>query len=90
MKKNHRFYKKLTALVVGGIMSLSLTGTALAAETVDLTLEDSIQMAMENNRTIKESVTDLDLAKWRQHQERRAGGLKLTWSGSELRIGGAS
>ena len=88
MKKNHRFYKKLTALVVGGIMSLSLTGTALAAETVDLTLEDSIQMAMENNRTIKESVTDLDLAKWTQHQARRSGGLKLTWSGSASRIGG--
>lgn len=88
MKKNNHFYKRLAALIAGGMMALSAAGTAWAADTVDLTLDDSIRMALENNRTIKESMTDVDTARWAQHQARRSGGPKLTWSGSAARIGG--
>ena len=88
MKKNNRFYKRLAALVAGGIMTFSAVGTVWAADTVDLTLDDSIRMALENNRTIKESMMDVDTARWAQHQARRSGGPKLTWSGSAARIGG--
>jgi outer membrane protein TolC len=88
MKKSSCFYKKLTALVIGSFISFSASGPVLAADTVNLTLEDSIQMALENNRTIKASMMDVDSAKWTQHEARRTSGLSLTWSGSAARIGG--
>ena len=55
MKKANRFHKKLTALVLAGLMAMSAS-TALAANTVELGLDDSIQMALENNRSIKQSI----------------------------------
>ena len=39
-------------------LMLGVSGTALAANTVELNLEDSVRMAMENNRTIKQSAAD--------------------------------
>ena len=69
-------------------MSVSIAGTAMAADTVELTLDDSIQMAMENNRTIKQSVTDVDYANWGLHQARRATGPSISWSGSASKLGG--
>ena len=69
-------------------MTVSVAGTAMAADTVELTLDDSIQMAMENNRTIKQSVTDVDYANWTLHQARRATGPSLSWSGTAYKLGG--
>ena len=86
MKRNG-FYKNLTALVVSGLM-LSAGSTALAADTVELGLSDSVQMALENNRTIKESLADVDTAKWAISQYRRKFGPTLSWSGTMNRIGG--
>ena len=63
MKKNHPFYKKITALVLGGLMTMG-AGTAFAADAVDLGLDDSIQMAFENNRTLKQSLASVDSARW--------------------------
>jgi len=64
MKKTS-LHKKLTMLVLGGIMALSVTSApALAAEHKSLTLDESIQMALENNRTIKQSAADMDTAQW--------------------------
>ena len=51
-KKN--FHKKLTALVLGGLMAFSAS-SALAADTVQLDLEDAVRIALENNRTLKQS-----------------------------------
>ena len=64
--------KKLTALVLGGLLSLSLSGTVLAADTVDINLDDSVRMAMENNRTIKQSAADQEMAGWALKGARRA------------------
>ena len=63
MNKQH-FYKKLTALVLGGLMSFS-AGSVSAANTVQLNLEDAVQMALENNRSIKSALADVDAAKER-------------------------
>ena len=41
MNKQH-FYKKLTALVLGGLMSFT-AGTVSAANTVQLNLEDAVK-----------------------------------------------
>ena len=88
MKRTNKFYKKLTAMVLGGLLSASFMGSALAAESVDLTLDESIQMALANNRTIKESATDVDSANWALHQARRATGPSLTWAGTANKLGG--
>ena len=55
---------------------------------VDLTLLESVRMAMNNNRTIKEADTDVDSAKWARHEARRAAGPQLTWEGSARKIKG--
>lgn len=64
MNKKNRFYKKLTALIATGLLTAAVSGTALAADTVQLDLHDSVQMALENNRTIRQALTDVDTAKW--------------------------
>ncbi|MDY6267552.1 MAG: TolC family protein [Selenomonadaceae bacterium] len=87
MKKNHPIYKKLTALVLGGLMTMS-AGTALAADTVDLGLDDSIQMAFENNRTLKQSLANVDAARWNLSSARRQQGPTLSWQGTANRVGG--
>ncbi|MDY6295314.1 MAG: TolC family protein, partial [Schwartzia succinivorans] len=55
---------------------------------VDLTLVESVKMALNNNRTIKEADTDVDSAKWARHEARRAAGPQLTWEGSARKIKG--
>ena len=55
---------------------------------VDLTLLESVRMAMNNNRTIKEADTDVDSAEWARHEARRAAGPQLTWEGSARKIKG--
>ncbi|MBQ1615477.1 MAG: TolC family protein [Selenomonas sp.] len=75
MNKKH-FYKKLTAMVLGGLLTVS-TGTALAANTVQLNLNDAVQMAMENNRSIKSALADVDVAKWNMSKYRRQTGVTV-------------
>ena len=87
MKKANRFHKKLTALVLAGLMALS-AGTALAANTVELGLDDSIQMALENNRAIKQSIAQVDQARWNLSSARRSAGPTLAWQGTVNRVGG--
>lgn len=55
---------------------------------VDLTLVESVKMALNNNRTIKEADTDVDSAKWARHEARRAAGPQFTWEGSARKIKG--
>lgn len=87
MKKANRFHKKLTALVLTGLMALS-AGTAFAANTVELGLDDSIQMALENNRAIKQSIAQVDQARWNLSSARRSAGPTLSWEGTVNRVGG--
>ncbi len=88
MNKNKRFYKKLTAIVAMGLMTAAISGTALAADTVQLDLHDSVQMALENNRTIRQALTDVDSAQWSLSSARRTMGPTLSWNTTAYQIGG--
>ena len=88
MKQSSLFSKKLAALVAGGLFSLSLASPAAAAETRSLALAESVKLALENNRTIKAAVTDVDAADWAYHEARRNAGPKLTLSTQGNRVGG--
>ena len=90
MNKKNRFYKKLTALIATGLLTAAVSGTALAADTVQLDLHDSVQMALENNRTIRQALTDVDTAKWTLSKARRTMGPTVTWTSGANRIGGDS
>lgn len=90
MNRSKRFYKKLASLVAMGLMGVAAAGTAFAADTVELDLADSVRMAMENNRSIKQSSADQKAAEWRLHNARRATGPSLSWSANALHYGGAS
>ena len=67
-----------------------VSSTAMAADTVELNLEDSVRMALENNRTIKESSADQKAAEWGLHSARRMAGPVLSWSGTAYAVGGDS
>ena len=88
MKQSSLFSKKLAALVAGGLFSLSLASPAAAAETRSIALAESVELALENNRTIKAAVTDVDAADWAYHEARRNAGPKLTLSTQGNRVGG--
>lgn len=85
MNKNNRFYKKLTALIATGLLTAAVSGTAFAADTVQLDLHDSVQMALENNRTIRQALTDVDTAKWTLSTACRTMGPTLNWAATALR-----
>lgn len=88
MKQNNKFYKKLTTMVLSGFMTVAAINVAFAADTVQLDLKDSVQMALENNRKIKTALADVDAAKWNLSAARRQMGPTLSYSTSLNRIGG--
>ena len=84
MKKDK--YAKLTLAL---ILSLCSSGIGSAADTMDINLQESVRLALQNNRTIKESVADQSAAEWNLKSARRSTGLNLAWQGSVNRVGGA-
>ena len=87
MNNKKNFHKKLTALVLGGLMAIS-TSPALAADTVQLDLKDTVRMALENNLTLKQYYANVDNARWSLSKARRQMGPTLTWNTGANRIGG--
>ena len=77
-------------LVVGfsGLFLFSTPCKISAAEVLPINLQQSIQMALKNNRSIEQSAHDRQSALWAHSQARRTMGPKLTWSSSVMRIGG--
>lgn len=87
LNKRGRFAKHLVrALVL--IAAVGLFTSSVSAETVKINLAQSVQMALDNNRTIKEALTDVDAAHASLSQANRSMGPKLTWETSANRIGG--
>ena len=83
------FRRKLAAMLVAGMMTFSIGVTPVdAAEVVNITLDETIQRAFENNRTIKESVADREKAYWNLSEARRQTNPKVTWSFDANRHGG--
>ena len=84
--------KKLGALVLGGLLAIAMTGTAMAEEAADapmnLTLEDSVRLALDNNKTIRQYEADFESAVWARHQARRAYGPTINWQSTANKYGG--
>ncbi|MDD6398027.1 MAG: TolC family protein [Selenomonadaceae bacterium] len=78
--------KKMTTLVLSGFMALSVMGSS--AEARDITLQDSIQIALENNLSIKGYEADFEKAKWARKEARRNGGPSVSFSSNVTRLGG--
>ena len=80
---------KLTAMVLGGLMTMSLaSGVALAADSVDLTLDESIELALKNNKDIQQYLSDTETAKWALKEAKGSNGVSLSWSSTAEKIGG--
>jgi outer membrane protein TolC len=84
MKSINKLQKALATLAVVGTMGFAVLGTAEAAQIVELTLLESIDMALENNRKIKESAEDQSQAYWAHREARRQAGPTLSWSGTGM------
>mgnify|MGYP002859435030 FL=1 len=81
--------KKLAAALVAGIMAFSVgVGNVSAADVINISLDETIQRAFENNRTIKESVAEREQAFWSLSEARRQTNPQVTWSWSGARVGG--
>ena len=73
---------------VSSVLFFSTPGTISAAEVLPIDLQQSIQMALMNNRSIEQSAKDRESAIWQHSQARRSMGPKLTWTSSVMHIGG--
>ncbi len=81
--------RKLAAVLVAGMMTFSIgVGSVDAAEVLNVTLDETIQRAFENNRTIKESVADREAAFWSLSEARRQTNPRITFDWSGNRHGG--
>lgn len=78
----------LKIFFVGGIFFLNSTPLTFAEETLQITLNDAINLALKNNRAIEQSEDDREAAKWNLSAIRRSSGLRLSWNTSASRIGG--
>ena len=85
IKKNIR--KRLASLLVAGMMIFS-AGAVNAADVVNITLDETIQRAFENNRTIKESVAERERAFWSLSEARRQTNPQVTWEFAGQKFGG--
>ncbi len=89
MKKSI-LHKRLTAMVLSGIMALSITSSpVLAAESMNLTLEEGVKLALENNRSIQQSAADSDSAQWALKEAKGNKGLSIAWNSTANAVGGS-
>ena len=78
----------LTKILVSAILILIMSSYCLAEEIVSLNLEESIALALNNNRTIEQSKENREGAKWSLSRARRSTGPTLSWTAAANRIGG--
>lgn len=81
-----RFVKSAATLA----LLLYASSPSVFAESVNMTLDEGVRMALERNYTIEESEADKDSAYWNLRRARRQSGLNLSWSTGANRIGGKS
>lgn len=83
MKRSVNF-KRAGSLLLAGMLSVSVA----SAETMDLTLEDSVKLALDNNYSIKEQEAEYAGAVWARHQARRSFGPTVSWESRAMKAGG--
>ncbi|MBQ7704822.1 MAG: TolC family protein [Selenomonadaceae bacterium] len=76
------------ALISAAILAVS--NSAYAVDIVDLNLDETIQRALENNRTVKRSIASRASAYWALRQARRQAGPTLSWSTQANMVGGSA
>lgn len=87
---NRKFLNRtIVAALVSGSLLFGNGGFASAEDAVNLTLGDSIQMAMDNNHSIKSSAYDVDSARWALKQARGAKGFTISWNSSAYALNGS-
>ena len=79
--------KFIKVLMCAGICLFSST-QVIFAESLRINLDDAIEMALKNNRTIEQSADDREAARWNLSAARRSFGPTLSWSSTSQRIGG--
>jgi len=83
------FRRKLASALAAGIMAFSIGATSAgAADVVNITLDETIQRAFENNRVIKESIAEREAAYWSLSEARRQTNPQVSWSFSGAKVGG--
>ena len=80
--------KTIATALLSGTLFFGGMNFASAEQVVDLTLDNSIQMAMQNNRTIKQSAFDTDSARWALKEAKGQKGLSFTWNTQAYAVGG--
>ena len=76
-------------LLLAGLMSFAPTMSE-AAEIVDINLEDSVQRAFANNRTIKQAAANRESAFWSLSSARRQSNPTVNWTMGGSHVGGKS
>ena len=80
MKFSKRIGKKIFAALAAGIISFSVgMGSVSAVDIVDVDLDETVQRALANNRTIKRSIASRESAYWALRQARRQMGPTVSW-----------
>ena len=69
-------------------ISLMSNGTAAAADSVKMSLDKAVGLALQNNRSITQYSEDREAAKWALSATRRSSGPRLSWSSTAGYIGG--
>ena len=78
--------KKMLSSLVAMVLSSSIVSAE--PEIVSLNLEESIVLALNNNRTIEQSQENRENAKWVLSRMRRTTGPTLSWTAAANKIGG--
>ena len=82
--------KTITAVLLSGSLFLGGSNLAFAEDSVDLNLDSTVQMALENNRQIKQSVYDTDVARWQLSEAKGQKGFLINWKTTAAAAGGES
>lgn len=88
--KRKSLNKTIAAILLSGSLFLGSTGLVSAQDTVNLNLDDTVQMALENNRTIKQAMYDTDTARWALSEAKGQKGFTVSWSTTASRLDGES
>jgi len=84
MKITTKNWQKKAAAALAGVCMLMQTGL-VAAASVELSLEESISLALKNNPTIKMAVTDKDKADWALKQAQGGKGPAISLNNTSSR-----
>ena len=88
-RMNKRMKLTLSTLLLAGMMGLS-AGQVNAADIVDLNLEESVQRAYANNRTLKQAIANRESAYWSLSTARRQSNPTVSLQMNGLKVGGKS